>query len=308
MSPELETQPPSWCKYKLPPLPPPLISSCNLVSVSCVLPTLIPTLPAPSTSCPSTSKAFLRAASLTEAVDSTLAPIFKQIAGTNKSYTLPDSDTVKYESKMGLSGWVADELLFIGNRTLMEAHGIAVPSIETDYKILRQGFFPVYLASGGKACAMIIIQYNINENIAKELKKITGLGVTLLISNSDPNINEEMLSDYFGIYSDYIKILDNVGLRMYKSANIDADVCSAPAVFGGSNLNLITVMNCASRIKKANTLLCVLYVLFTAICAVTFIYASFSGDGSLLFSAKNILTLEVISSIISFIAFLFYKP
>ena len=83
----------------------------------------------------------IRAASLTDALNSPLAPIFKKIAGTDKNVVLPDSDTVKYEDRMGISGWVDDRLLFIGNRTLMEAHGIECPSVEVDRKILRQGFF-----------------------------------------------------------------------------------------------------------------------------------------------------------------------
>ena len=249
----------------------------------------------------------MRAASLTEAVNSTLAPIFKQIAGTNSSYELPDSDTVKYEDKLGLSGWVADELLFIGNRTLMEAHGIAVPSVELDKKILRKGFFPVYLATGGKACAMIVIQYNVNENIARELKHITELGVTLLITNSDPNINEEMISDYFGIYSDYIKIVSNAGVHMYKNAVIETKNCSAPASFMGSNINFISIMNCASRMKQSNTLLSLLYVILSVIGAVLFIYASFAGTGALPLS-KTIFATEIISTIVSIIIFLFRKP
>lgn len=35
---------------------------------------------------------------------------------------------------MGISGWVDNKLLFVGNRTLMEAHGIEVPSVETTAK------------------------------------------------------------------------------------------------------------------------------------------------------------------------------
>ena len=71
----------------------------------------------------------LRAASLTETMQSPLSPIFKKIAGNSNITVLPDSDTVKYEEAMGISGWVDNRLLFIGNRTLMEAHGISVPDL-----------------------------------------------------------------------------------------------------------------------------------------------------------------------------------
>lgn len=43
----------------------------------------------------------MRAASLTDSLSSPLAPIFKKIAGTAGDFVMPDSDTVKYEDKMG---------------------------------------------------------------------------------------------------------------------------------------------------------------------------------------------------------------
>ena len=47
----------------------------------------------------------IRAASLTETLNSPLTNIFKRIAGNSNITALPDSDTVKYEDRMGISGW-----------------------------------------------------------------------------------------------------------------------------------------------------------------------------------------------------------
>lgn len=249
----------------------------------------------------------MRAASLTEAVGSPLSPIFKQIAKTNSAYTIPDSDTVKYEERLGLSGWVDNELLFIGNRTLMEAHGITVPSIEVDHHILHKGYFPVYLASGGNACALLVIQYNVMPEIAHELQKVTGLGVTLLISNCDPNINEEMICDYFGLYSDSVKIISNAGVHMYKNAVTPVKSCSAPAAFRTSAMTFIYIMNCASRIKKSNAVLSVVYAVAAALGIVSFIYISlFSSSG--IPDAVTVILYSVVTSIVSFLLYLIKKP
>ncbi|MBR4761547.1 MAG: hypothetical protein IK086_02790, partial [Clostridia bacterium] len=51
-------------------------------------------------------KTIVHAAALTEEAGSPLAPLLNQIAGTNASYKKPDSDTIKYEERLGLSGWV----------------------------------------------------------------------------------------------------------------------------------------------------------------------------------------------------------
>lgn len=249
----------------------------------------------------------LRAASLTAAVDSPLSAIFKQIAGTNSSYSIPDSDTVKYEKNLGISGWVDNEPLFIGNRSLMKAHGIEIPSLEVDKKILRKGYFPVYVATTSTACALVVIQYNVDPQVAKELHKITNLGVMLLVENCDPNVTEEMLCDYFGLYNDSVKIMTNAGLYMYKNLVPDTQSCSAPAAFRGSGLNFIKIVNYASGIKKCNRLLTVLYVLFAIFGSLYFVYASFSGLLSMP-QQTTVLLYALATTVLSIIGFLIRKP
>ncbi|MBE6727215.1 MAG: hypothetical protein E7562_01040 [Ruminococcaceae bacterium] len=253
-------------------------------------------------------RTIMRAASLTQAVGSPLEAIFKKIAGTNSNYTIPDSDTVKYEDKLGLSGWVDDELLFIGNRTLMQAHGIAVPDVEVDRRILRRGYFPVYLASGGKACALIIVQYNVDPQVVYELKRITGLGVTLLVNNCDPNITEEMICDYIGLYDDSVKIMSNSGVHMYKNAVIPCEHCSAPAAYRGNPLNFISVLNCASRIKRSTKFLSIFYMIAACFGVVLFAYLSFLGGENAPVSGLSVLLTQLASMVVSYLIFWLWKP
>lgn len=249
----------------------------------------------------------LRAASLTEAMGSTLAPIFKRIAGTNTSYTMPDSDTVKYEERMGISGWVDNELLFIGNRTLMQAHGIEVPDVEVDRTILRRGYFPVYLASGGKACALIVIQYSVDPTVARELKHLANLGITVLVNNCDPNINEPMICDYIGLYEDSVKLMTNAGVHMYRTATPDTDRVSAAGTYRGSAINFVSVLNCASRIKRSTVILTVCYILSACIGAVLFAYLTFTGQSTAP-QGSTVLMYNLISTAISAILYLTQKP
>ena len=249
----------------------------------------------------------IRAASLTEAMSSPLAPIFKKIAGTGGNVVLPNSDTVKYEDRMGISGWVDNRLLFIGNRTLMEAHGIEVPSVEVDRKILRQGLFPVYVASQDKACALLTVRYTVREDIAKELRRVSALGVTMLINSSDPNMTEEMICDYIGLYDDSVKVMSAAGCHMYKNAVTPASACSAPAAYKGNPMGLAAIISNASRIKKSNILLTVLYVISSVLGAVLFTYMSFDGSGSLM-SGVTILLYSLASTAVAYILYLTQKP
>ncbi len=249
----------------------------------------------------------IRAAALTEAVGSPLTPIFKKIAKTTNAYTIPDSDDVKYEDRLGLSGWIGDVMLFVGNRTLLESHGIKVPDVEIDKRILRKGYFPVYIACEGKACALIVIQYNVDSTVARELRAITELGVTLLVNNHDPNINEAMLCDYFGLYDDSVKIMSNAGVHMYKNATVPAVSCSAPAAFRSGPLTFISIMNCASKIKKSNLLISIVYILSWILGTLLFSYLTFIKPDSVP-TGFSILIFEAISATLTTIIYLITKP
>lgn len=255
----------------------------------------------------SLDETILRAASLTETLKSPLAPIFKRIAGESNITTLPDSDTVKYEDRMGISGWVDNKLLFIGNRTLMEAHGISVPSVEVDRKILRSGFFPVYVASGNKACALLMVQYDVSPTVAKELRRLTKLGVTLLVNNTDPNITKEMICDYLGLYDDSVMVMSTAGCHMYKNSIVNQASCSAPAAFKGSGIALAKIINCANRIRRSNALLSILYIIAFVLGIIIFAYASFNGSGSLI-DGSTVLLYTLISTAISYLLYSTQKP
>lgn len=245
----------------------------------------------------------IRAACLTEYMNSPLAPIFKTIIKSGNITTLPDTDTVKYEDRLGISGWVDNRLLFIGNRTLMTTHGIEVPPLEVDRKILRQGYFPVYVATREKACALLIIQYRVDRNVAKELRRLTASGVTLLVNSSDPNLTEEMVCDYLGLYDDSVKIMSAAGCYMHNNVSAPIKTASAPAVFKSKNISLAAILNCAAKIKRSNILLTVCYVISAVLGAIIFAYTSFGGAASLI-SDTVILIYVLVSTILTYLIYL----
>lgn len=249
----------------------------------------------------------IRAASLTEYTGNTLAPIFKSIAKSGNVTVLPDADTVKYEERLGISGWVDNRLLFIGNRTLMETHGIKVPSIEVDRRILSNGYFPVYVATREKACALLIIQYSVDPKIAKELKHLTNIGVTMLVNNTDPNLTEEMLCDYIGLYEDSVKVMSSAGSYMYKNATAPAETVSAPAIFKKSPLALPAILNCATKIKRSNIILTLSYIICACLGAIVFAYTSFGGSGEPLSQTVTLLY-GICTTVISYLIYLTEKP
>lgn len=249
----------------------------------------------------------IRAAALTEYTGNTLAPIFKTIAKSGNISVLPDTDTVKYEERLGISGWVDNRLLFIGNRTLMETHGIKVPSIDVDRRILSQGYFPVYVATREKACALLIIQYNVDTKIARELRRLTSTGVTLLVNNTDPNLTEEMICDYLGLYEDSVKVMSSAGSYMFKNATAPIESILSPAVYKKSPCVLASILNCATKIKRANIFLTVTYIICACLGAIIFAYTSFGGSSEPLSQTVTLLY-GLFTTVISYLIYLTERP
>jgi hypothetical protein len=101
--------------------------------------------------------------------------------------------------------------------------------------------------------------------------------------------------------------MSNAGYQMFKNTNAPQESCSAPACFRGKNIMIAKIMNCANKIKRSNTLLCVLYILSLILGVVIFAYSSFAGSG-ILINSGAVLLYSIICTVITYILYLFLKP
>ncbi len=248
----------------------------------------------------------LLAAAITKQIDSPYHAIFSEIAKSGEK-EIPVADSVKYEERLGISGWVGNKHVFIGNRTLLEAHGIKTPSLEVDKKILRAGYFPVYVASDEKPCALLMVKYNVSETLAYEIQKLCASGVTLLVDTCDPNITKEMVCDYFGLYQETVFVMGSSGAQLYKNSSKAEDDISSYAAHKGSGEAFIAIFNAAAKIKRSTVWLRIAHIISGIIMAVIFIYSSYLNQVSPINSGSAYLYI-LISLALSFIIHLFNKP
>lgn len=247
------------------------------------------------------------ATAITETIGSPLFPIFKAAMDTNKTVEMPKADSIKYEERLGITGWVGDSRVFIGNRALMLTHEIAVPDMQVDKQLLSEGFFPVYLARDGKACALFAVSYTPDKYITKELRKITDLGVTVLVNNCDQNLTEEMICDYFDLYGDSVKIMSGSGVHMYKNATEKVESLETCAVTNGKAEAVCGTLLCCVKIKRSVILFTVACILSVVIGTVFFAYRYF-GSANLFISGAEVLVYQLISFLVSLLAYVFNKP
>lgn len=240
-------------------------------------------------------KTLIEAAAVASAAKSPLFSVLRGIVGEYAD--LPTADTVQYEDNLGISGWVDDHHLHIGNRTLMESHGIRVPSLEIDKKILYRGYFPVYIASEQRACAMLMVKYEAEDEICNKLLSLQNTGMVLLVENCDPNITEEMLCDYCGLYRDSVKIMDHHGAAKHKEAVNFTESYSAHAFYKGGARAFLSIITGAVKLKKAATCMQALHIVCSVIALIVFAYLSLNG-GLTVIKAATCLLIELASMIV----------
>ena len=165
-------------------------------------------------------EAILDAAAVAIYAGGPLSDVFdKVIEGRRKM--LPRVDSLFYEDDKGINGKVSGREVRIGNRRLMETHGIlGLPDIEYERRMVREGNSTVYLSSGDSLAAMFVVRYHPDEDVAYELYKLIRRGVTLLIKTSDANITAEKLSHLFELPIDGIKIMPASSVNAYEKLTV----------------------------------------------------------------------------------------
>lgn len=216
------------------------------------------------------------AASLAKEIDSPLAPLFSTIL--DDSVILPDADSVKYEENLGISGWASDHHVMIGNRSLMQSHGVRVPALDVDRNILHKGYFPVYIACDQRACALLVVRYSTSKALEAELGRLSDKNVTLLVENCDPNITEQMLCDYYSLYPDRVRILDHNGVAKHRKATEYAEKLSAHGFHRGSTMGFLSVLTAAFRLRTLSNLLYILHVITAVVTWLLFAGISLGGS------------------------------
>ncbi len=171
--------------------------------------------------------AILDAASLSVRAGGPLSLVFRRII-ENKEELLHEVDSLVYEQGMGLSGWVDGRRVLVGNRRLLENHGVDVPSSDYEARYAKDGRRLVYLSTAGELSAMFVVSYLPDEAITDALQRLTRSRVMLLIRSCDQNITAESLCEDFDLSEFYVEVLPAVAGRLYTQLT-EGESESAPA-------------------------------------------------------------------------------
>lgn len=220
-------------------------------------------------------EAILQAASVARKAHSPIYSVFRQMLDSDAG--LPAADSVVYEEHKGLSGWIGKTRVLIGNRGLMDAHGIKIPPPEVDKKILRGGGFPVYLAVNGQPSCLFVVGYEADPDIAYQLQRLSATGVTLLVDAADPNLSANMLCDYFGLYGESVKLIPAAAVPLLEQAVEPAEKADAPALYRGTVSGFAALLTAAIRLKGTVAAMTALHVTGMCLGLALAAYFTFAG-------------------------------
>lgn len=222
------------------------------------------------------------AGAVANAAGSPLAPIFKEIIGKDAERQYPKVNGVQYEDKMGISGWIGERTILIGNRNMLQGHNVQVPAAAVDQKVLRAGYFPVYIAIDGVPCLLLIVKYEADENIARELQILCSTGMTVVVEPKDPNASTEMLCDYFGLPDDALKVMNHNGRTVYGSLTSPIESMSAPAAYGKNVCGFFSSVSSAVSLSGIYAVLKAIFIIAAALGAFLLVYLCLTSKFNLI--------------------------
>lgn len=159
-------------------------------------------------------EAIINTAALTIASGGPLGNLFKRVIVGEISF-LPPVDTLAYEDKLGLSAWIFNRRILVGNENLLKNHNVEIPDTALIERHLTVGRYPLYLAIDGKAAAVFIVSYDVNGENARLLKKIERNSVSVLVRSDDANITDEMVAGKLSLPRSGVKVLSAVSGDIY---------------------------------------------------------------------------------------------
>ncbi len=159
-------------------------------------------------------EAILDAAAISIQAGGPLAAVFRRVI-EDKTDILPAVDSLVYEQDMGLAGWVGGRRVLVGNRRLLENHGVDVPSRDYEMRYTKNNRQLVYLSAAGELSAMFVVSYVADEGIAEALHSLEKAGITLLVRTCDPNVTESLICDVLDIDGYYVEMLGTVAGRAF---------------------------------------------------------------------------------------------
>ncbi len=227
-------------------------------------------------------RSVLYAASVVLASGGPLAQVFRALLEEKAEDVLP-VDGIGYENEMGVTGWVDDKPVLVGNRRLLEQHGVEIPS--KDYEqLMKNGRNRslVYIAISGRPCAAMLVQYRADPQTLESIRNMVSYGVGLIIYTTDANVTTELISEIYEIPERHISVLSvRAGSEYDRLTHVIRDRAPAVLCTVGRLSALADGITAAIRLRTLLIFTTIIQMVCYGLCVtMTVVLCCISGSGA----------------------------
>ncbi len=192
----------------------------------------------------------LVAASLACQSNSVLKSAFyKMLKG--KTEMLYSIDSYIYEDSLGISGWIENKRVLLGNRELMENHSIeGLPSKSKERQYANNNGSVVYLSISGEVTTLFIVKTKASIGVLKWLKELERLRITVVMRCVDSFISLNSLSELFDVSPECFKLLPFRYHKDFEKETSYVPKINSPLLCSGRFQSFAMVVSGAKRIYK----------------------------------------------------------
>lgn len=215
------------------------------------------------------------------------SPLYGVVEGYTREneHNLPQVESVMYEDKLGLVGWIAGERVLIGSRSLLDRYHIMLRDAEDETKYKKQGKCVTYIACSGQLVATIITTYKPDPKVSRWLSNAEDNGLCIIVSTTDNNVTAEKIAEDYRVFYRTVKVLST------GYANTCREVCAqkeetsrAYLATRGGIASLLCAVSGSVRLKS-NLIIGMIVQIFglvlgVLLCATIALYATVAMLGS----------------------------
>lgn len=200
---------------------------------------------------------------------------------------LPPVKELNYEDKLGISAWIHNQKVLLGNRNMLVHHNIDVPDKSVEDKYSHSGRKVIYLAVAEKIAAMFVVSYAVDKNIEPYLRVLEANGIQTLVRTNDVNVTEELISEHFALPQENFRVLSSVAGKLFKRRR-DAVVDKLPAgiIHDGTAYSMLRALASSCNITAKSKLGTILQIIISAL-GFVLTAALFCTDNGALFTGMT---------------------
>lgn len=243
----------------------------------------------------------LVAAGLAQQADSVLGAAFGRMIDTENS-SVPVVDSVLYEEGCGLSGWVKNRRVLLGNRDMMIAHNIeGLPSPLREAEYAGEGNEVLYFSTSGVLSAMMLVKVTASTRMKSKLHRLIEENVAIVVKSCDSFLTQQLVAGLYMLPETYMKVVPLAHHEMFERYTEPADSVSASAIASGRFEDTISLLLSARKIRRSAMTGTILQAAAVIIgFAIALIYIALSAYTSV--TAGMFLIFQLAASLVTLIA------